>query len=1307
MKFGTDEQSKALDIGHVPIIFVVRSMGGLVVKKAFILGQNDAQFKDIIQSISGIIFLGTPHRGSNLAQVLNRVLQASVFNHSAKEYITELQRNSSTLQDINDQFRNFAADLSIVSFFETRPTAVGPRKMMIVERDSATLGYVGEITKALDADHHDLSKYFSREDPKYRSFLGNTTRIPQILWVKGPPGAGKSVLSAFIVQHLRSIEAKCQFYFFRHGNPDTRSVSGLLKSLTFQLASQLPDYRHRLTGLAETGFSAQKVESRVLWQKLFVQMLFEMDVSFPLFWVIDGLDEAESPQVFLNFLVALSNSDLPLRLIVMSRETQPLTASIHRLTATINVQKIPLDASVQDVRLYIEQEIELVHAPCELKAQISNTIMTMAAGNFLWVHLVLKEIMICISEVDIERALKGLPPELEPLYARIDESVAGQIRAGDLNLAKTILAWVICSRRPLVLEELSRALHPEYRPIDLSHTVKRVCGEFIRITSKGNVTMIHDTAREYLTKTPEAHLHISTPEAHSAIFRKCISNLLTTSPRIRANFADSQPFLLYTATSWPYHLDFSTAYCDRVALVQLEKFLLSRSVLAWIECLAIVGELRVLVHASEALTRLLEKSFVVVDSEQSRPAQQLQGKDLLKQWAVDLMKIVGKFGSHLAAYPRSIYKLIPSFCPHDSILRRCFAQWDRNTPGSTLRLSGFSNKSWDDNLATFSVRHDSQPIVVRALDNHFAILIADGMVILYHALTFQEWDDVVGEAHFRDYHHNSPKSASFNQGGTQVALAYRGFPLCVWDVDFPGFVGRCERPGHGGELIWTEVDKVGWNPITGHVFGTYTDSHLFKWHPIDHDYHELSVPALNIACSRDGNLLLTTSGDGTLRVWNFHQFAMIYQLSCNTPMTDISFDPEGRRIYDLRDSYCNVWEPNCLVKYAETDGGATETSSFERITGNSSMVSEMSSEMLEPITALALNRVSSAYCAGNDGGLVTFSAAGSEEPVELCQGFMSVEHIVWSADGKSLATSDLSARVTVKVFEGPSMPTARTVLQTSPHDGIQQILLSPSGSHLLVYTRQSAQLWSVDTKSVVASVPRPNRFIRWVDHDQPDLLLCFGFSDVRLFRWNNLEEINSFSINRSLVDDEHQSPVGDRPGPFRLDSLDWVLEASDVDSSVDKIFRTPDGSALLVQTSQVCDHHRRRKQFMVLKMNALAADNPVNEITASPLPLHMRERIEIPLGFLGSQGIQGVGMFSHGHPEAPVLAFLDKDFWVCTGLLNNQGEVHVKKFFFLPRDWLNIESLELAAVTREGVLICPRNGEIGVVTGGLKDEWIE
>ena len=38
---------------------------------------------------------------------------------------------------------------------------------MVLERDSSVLGYPGEISKALDADHHGVCKYDSPEDPLY------------------------------------------------------------------------------------------------------------------------------------------------------------------------------------------------------------------------------------------------------------------------------------------------------------------------------------------------------------------------------------------------------------------------------------------------------------------------------------------------------------------------------------------------------------------------------------------------------------------------------------------------------------------------------------------------------------------------------------------------------------------------------------------------------------------------------------------------------------------------------------------------------------------------------------------------------------------------------------------------------------------------------------------------------------------------------------------------------------------------------------------------------------------------------------
>ncbi len=96
-------------------------------------GQNDPAYDSIIKAISAIIFLSTPHRGTNLAETLNRILQVS-FATSPTQFISELSSGSQTLQKLNEQFRHIAPKLDIVSFYETRPTPMVFKKSQIVSR---------------------------------------------------------------------------------------------------------------------------------------------------------------------------------------------------------------------------------------------------------------------------------------------------------------------------------------------------------------------------------------------------------------------------------------------------------------------------------------------------------------------------------------------------------------------------------------------------------------------------------------------------------------------------------------------------------------------------------------------------------------------------------------------------------------------------------------------------------------------------------------------------------------------------------------------------------------------------------------------------------------------------------------------------------------------------------------------------------------------------------------------------------------------------------------------------------------------
>ena len=192
MRFSEDNNGENLEIGKVPIIFVAHSMGGLVVKKAYLLGQNDTEYQDIVHSISAVIFLATPHRGTNLAEILNRVLTVSF--QSPKNFITDLKNNSTTLEELNEQFRHVAPRLSIVSFYETLATNVGPTKLQVLEKDSSILEYPKEISKALNADHHNVCKYFGPEDSNYVSVRNALRSLVRRFWSKSAGSATSQTL---------------------------------------------------------------------------------------------------------------------------------------------------------------------------------------------------------------------------------------------------------------------------------------------------------------------------------------------------------------------------------------------------------------------------------------------------------------------------------------------------------------------------------------------------------------------------------------------------------------------------------------------------------------------------------------------------------------------------------------------------------------------------------------------------------------------------------------------------------------------------------------------------------------------------------------------------------------------------------------------------------------------------------------------------------------------------------------------------------------------------------------------------------
>ncbi|KAI9774712.1 MAG: hypothetical protein M1839_001673 [Geoglossum umbratile] len=159
------------------IIFICHSMGGIVVKKALIIALIDKIYDNIRASVTAILFLGTPHRGSEetgfplvLTSIANMALAGtSRFIGSARsDLIKSLEKDSKMLKDISTDFRDQTRDIKVASFIEQNCTP--PAKNRIVDDISGIMGVAGErIIPMPNCDHKSICRFGGETSGGYKS----------------------------------------------------------------------------------------------------------------------------------------------------------------------------------------------------------------------------------------------------------------------------------------------------------------------------------------------------------------------------------------------------------------------------------------------------------------------------------------------------------------------------------------------------------------------------------------------------------------------------------------------------------------------------------------------------------------------------------------------------------------------------------------------------------------------------------------------------------------------------------------------------------------------------------------------------------------------------------------------------------------------------------------------------------------------------------------------------------------------------------------------------------------------------------
>lgn len=442
-------------------------------------------------------------------------------------------------------------------------------------------------------------------------------------------------------------------------------------------------------------------------------------------------------------------------------------------------------------------------------------------------------------------------------------------------IAMRILTWTVCSFRPLELAELEVALENEFGSFpSLRDTITQTYGNFV-VVEKSRVVPIHDTARDSLLhRTAGLPLTISPGSGHANITDVCLRYLMDPvknwkrtfsreSPgywdgrrkRDRSVFFDSYPFLSYSITWWSYHASLAILDSRLVTLV-FEFF--SRSCLLWIQGIALLGDMTVLIHAAQYI-KTLSKSIRMASSALSTNLDLDQDK-ALDYWAKDLIRVVGRFGNVLLQDPTSIYNNIIPLCPRRSMINRTYG----NVGG--LSIDGMSADTWDDCLARMDLEDEDFDFQVRCTGSYVVTVgRIYGSLIVWNAESCEET---------RRLKHGEHLSAVGCSALSPLVATAGMRTLRVWDVATGEEIYCLQNPHHGEAAFAIRVLALSFHADDKELLVGYADSAIYcvdlenshiKWRftiKEPGNYYQRHLPYF-ISISPDGYYVLAACSEKT------------------------------------------------------------------------------------------------------------------------------------------------------------------------------------------------------------------------------------------------------------------------------------------------------------------------------------------------------------------------------------------------------------------------------------------------------------
>ena len=414
-----------------------------------------------------------------------------------------------------------------------------------------------------------------------------------MLWLTGVPGAGKTILSSFLISRFSEVSDKkpstpTLYFFFKMTDSDKNSVIAATRSLVYQLYLLSPaNLCADILSLRDGGGKDKALSDQRLWE-LFVKRARDLK---NLTIVLDALDECDGVEVLLRRMIAFLDCYCA-KIILVSRREENI-ALVLEVYPHIVITHGDIEA---DIRSYVKAEIEKIprfHGK-PLQPKMINSLSSGHGGMFLWAYLMIQELKELGTVREVDEALRSLPRGLENMHENIITRLDVTLHPAHRRLAIKILKWIVCAVRPLRLMELQEVMRFEFREgrsstrqsaddDDFLYSEKDIelaCGALV-LTRNGTLQLIHLSTKEILLRKPSQMLpddprldfYVDARRENPYMAELCISyisshlNDIKSLPRPNSSrqqfvketadfrgLVKESPFIEYASTSWLVHL---------------------------------------------------------------------------------------------------------------------------------------------------------------------------------------------------------------------------------------------------------------------------------------------------------------------------------------------------------------------------------------------------------------------------------------------------------------------------------------------------------------------------------------------------------------------------------------------------------------------------------------------------------------------------------------------------------------------------------------------------------------------------------